>query len=49
MMSCRAVRGELLQTIAHIGFLFSDLVRRRRLSFFSRSPDSTDFHARVLP
>jgi hypothetical protein len=34
---------------AHIGCLFSGLVGERRLSFFSRSPDSTDFIARVLP
>jgi hypothetical protein len=30
----------LPRAIAHIGFLFSDLVDDRQLSFFSRSPDS---------
>jgi hypothetical protein len=37
------------RTIAHIGFLFSDLVRQRRLSFSQRSPDSMISRARVLP
>jgi drug/metabolite transporter (DMT)-like permease len=33
-------RSEPPRTIAHIGFLFSDLVVTGQLSFFSRSPDS---------
>jgi len=36
-------RGEPSRTIAHIGFLFSDLVVTGQLSFFSGSPDSIHF------
>jgi hypothetical protein len=43
-------RGAPPRTIAHIGFLFSDLVAAGQLSFFSASPDSIPFCApRVQP
>jgi hypothetical protein len=37
------------RAIAHIGFLFSDLVDASQLSFFGRSPDSTILDARAQP
>jgi hypothetical protein len=45
----RRACGVPSRPIAHIGCLFSGLVGKDRLSFFSGSPDSTDFIARVLP
>jgi len=45
----RCACGAPSRPIAHIGCLFSGLVCECRLSFFSGSPDSTDFFTQSLP